>query len=53
MLPRLAHGFSEQRGAIFGFGPKKDEDTGTLRSRCCHRQGKEMQTEKYSSTQFE
>ena len=30
MLPRLAHGFSEQRGAIFGFGPKKGEDTGTL-----------------------
>ena len=28
--PRLAVGFSEQRGAIFGFGPKADDDTGTL-----------------------
>jgi hypothetical protein len=30
ILPRLADGFSEQRGAIFGFGPKADEDTRSL-----------------------
>ena len=30
ILPRLAEGFSEQRGAIFGFGPHAEEDTGTL-----------------------
>lgn len=30
ILPRLAEGFSEQRGAIFGFGPKAQDDTGTL-----------------------
>lgn len=29
-LPRLANGFSDQRGALFGFGPHKDEDTGKL-----------------------
>ena len=27
---RLAEGFSEQCGALFGFGPKADEDTKTL-----------------------
>ena len=30
ILPRLAEGFSEQRGAIFGFGPKAEEDTKKL-----------------------
>ena len=30
ILPRLAEGFSDQRGAMFGFGPKADDDTGTL-----------------------
>ena len=30
ILPRLADVFSEQRGAIFGFGPKADDSTGTL-----------------------
>ena len=30
ILHRLAEGFSEQRGALFGFGPKADEDTKTL-----------------------
>ena len=30
ILPRLAEGFSEQRGALFGFGPKANDDTGTL-----------------------
>ena len=29
-LPRLANGFSDQRGALFGFGPHQDEDTGKL-----------------------
>ena len=29
-LPRLAKGFSDQRGALFGFGPHQDEDTGKL-----------------------
>ena len=27
---RLANGFSDQRGALFGFGPHQDEDTGKL-----------------------
>ena len=26
----FAEGFSLQRGAIFGFGPNKDDDTGTV-----------------------
>ena len=30
ILQRLANGFSEQRGALFGFGPKANEDTKTL-----------------------
>ena len=30
LLPCLAEGFSEQRGALFGFGPKVQDDTGTL-----------------------
>ena len=30
ILPRTAEGFSEQRGAIFGFGPKATEDTGMV-----------------------
>lgn len=30
ILPRLAEGFSDQRGAIFGFGPNAEEDTGTI-----------------------
>jgi hypothetical protein len=29
-LPRLAEGFSQQRRALFGFGPKANEETGTL-----------------------
>ena len=29
-IPRLADIFSEQRGALFGFGPKKQDDTGSL-----------------------
>ena len=29
-LPRLANGFSDQRGALFGFGSHQDEDTGKL-----------------------
>ena len=29
MLPKLAQGFSAQTGAIFGFGPLKDADTGS------------------------
>ena len=29
-LPCLAEGFSDQRGAIFGFGPKTDNDTSTI-----------------------
>jgi hypothetical protein len=28
--PRLAKGFSDQRGALFRFGPHQDEDTGKL-----------------------
>ena len=30
MVPKLAEGFSNQRGAIFGFGPSVDKDTGTI-----------------------
>ena len=30
LLPRMAAGLSEQRGALFGFGPKANEDTGSL-----------------------
>ncbi len=30
LLPRLAEGFSIQRGAIFGFGPNSNDETGTL-----------------------
>ena len=30
ILQRLADGFSEQRGALFRFGPKANEDTKTL-----------------------
>ena len=30
ILPHLATGFSEQRGALFNFGPKANENTGTL-----------------------
>ena len=30
IIPFLAEGFSEQHGAIFGFGPKSDEETGTI-----------------------
>ena len=30
MVPKLAEGFSNQRGAIFGFGPNADKDTGTI-----------------------
>ena len=30
LLPMLAEGFSIQRGALFGFGPKANESTGTL-----------------------
>ena len=30
LLPRLADGFSDQRGALFGFGPKADESTDSL-----------------------
>ena len=30
ILPRLAQGFSDQRGPIFGFGPNAEEDTGTI-----------------------
>ena len=30
ILPCLAEGFSDQRGAIFGFGPNAEEDTGTI-----------------------
>ena len=30
LLPRMAAGLSEQRGALFGFGPKVNEDTGSL-----------------------
>ena len=30
LLPMLAEGFSMQRGALFGFGPKANESTGTL-----------------------
>jgi len=26
----MADGLSEQRGTLFGFGPKADEDTGSL-----------------------
>ena len=29
ILPRFAEGFSAQRGALFGFGPKALDDTGT------------------------
>ena len=32
ILPRMADRFSEQQGAIFGFGPKATEDTGTVLS---------------------
>ena len=35
ILPRFADGFSEQRGAIFGFGPKADDQTGTLLKVSC------------------
>ena len=30
ILPQIPDGFSEQRGAIFGFGLKATEQTGTL-----------------------
>ena len=30
ILPCLAEGFRDQRGAIFGFGPNAEEDTGTI-----------------------
>ena len=30
ILPHMAAGFSEQQGALFGFGPKAHENTGTL-----------------------
>ena len=30
MLPKLAEGFANQRGAIFGFGPCSEQDTGTV-----------------------
>ena len=30
VLPRLVEGFIDQRGAIFGFGPNAEEDTGTI-----------------------
>ena len=30
ILPQMAEGFSEQQGAIFGFGPKATEDTRTV-----------------------
>ena len=30
ILPHLAEGFSDQRGAIFGFGPNAEEDSGTI-----------------------
>ena len=33
-LPRLANGFSTQRGSLFGFGPEADDDTGTLLKIC-------------------
>ena len=29
-LPRLAEGFSDQHRAIFGSGPKANNDTGTI-----------------------
>ena len=29
-LPRLAEGFIDQRGVTFGFGPKENDDTGTI-----------------------
>ena len=29
-LPRLAEGFSDQRGTIFGFEPKANDDTGNV-----------------------
>ena len=34
VLPRLASGFSIQRGAVFGFGSKASEDTGSLLKIC-------------------
>ena len=33
-LPHRDEGFSKQRGAIFGFGPEKDSDTGPLLKIC-------------------
>ena len=30
ILPHMAEGFSEQRGALFGFGPNSEKETGTL-----------------------
>ena len=30
ILPQMAEGFSEQRGAIFGFGLRATEETGTV-----------------------
>ena len=30
LLPRMADGLSEQRGALFGFGPKANDNTGSL-----------------------
>ena len=30
MLTRIAEGFSDQRGAVFGFGPKAQEETGNI-----------------------
>ena len=30
MLSRVAEGFSDQRGAVFGFGPKAEEETGAI-----------------------
>ena len=30
IIPRIAEGFAIQRGAIFGFGAQKDEDTGKI-----------------------
>ena len=34
LLKKFAYGFQFQKGAIFGFGEKKDEDTGTVLKIC-------------------
>ena len=40
ILPRIADGFSEQRGTMFGFGPEANANTGTVLKVCELDEGK-------------